>query len=162
MPPAAYPDPDRLRAANINPATGLATDYLNHYNEVAMLIATLADMPEMSDMILDWRPVGYPRHFLRSGFGDKGLAIAAWVLAERQVKQQFRLACDEVESRGPVQAFVGAGQRGGDRSRSRAHLRGHCAHRRRHKWRQGGVAARAVRSAGPGGLAVQLTPHSSL
>ena len=98
MPPAAYPDPNRLRAANINPATGLATDYLNHYNEVAMLIATLADMPEMSDMILDWRPVGYPRHFLRSGFGDKGLAIAAWVLAERHVKQQFRLACDEVES----------------------------------------------------------------
>jgi len=98
MSPAAYPDPDRLRAANINPATGLATDYLNHYNEVAMLIATLADMPEMSDMILDWRPVGYPRHFLRSGFGDKGLAIAAWVLAERQVKQQFRVACDEVES----------------------------------------------------------------
>ena len=82
MPPAAYPDPDRLRAANINPATGLATDSLNHYN----------------DVILDWRPVGYPRHFLRSGFGDKGLAIAAWVLAERQVKQQFRLACDEVES----------------------------------------------------------------
>jgi len=53
MPPAAYPDPERLRAANINPATGLATDYLNHYNEVAMLIATLADMPEMSDLILE-------------------------------------------------------------------------------------------------------------
>jgi hypothetical protein len=72
MPPVAYPDPERLRAANINPATGLATDYLNHYNEVAMLIATLADMPEMSDVILDWRPVGYPPHFRRSGFGDKG------------------------------------------------------------------------------------------
>lgn len=98
MLPAAYPDPDRLRAANINPATGLATDYLNHYNEVAMLIATLADMPEMSDAILDWRPVGYPTHFSRSGFSDKGLAIAAWVLAGRQVKQQFRIACDDVES----------------------------------------------------------------
>lgn len=98
MPSAAYPDPERLRAANINPATGLATDYLNHYNEVAMLIATLADMPEMSDVILDWRPVGYPTHFRRSGFGDKGLAIAAWVLAAREVKQHFRSACDDVES----------------------------------------------------------------
>jgi hypothetical protein len=98
MPPAAYPDPDRLRAANINPATGLATDYLNHYNEVAMLIATLADMPDMSDAILDWRPVGYPTHFGRSGFGERGLAIAAYVLAERDVKQQFRSACKDVES----------------------------------------------------------------
>ncbi len=98
MPPAAYPDPDRLRAANINPATGLATDYLNHYNEVAMLIATLADMPDMSEAILDWRPVGYPTHFRRSGFGEKGLAIAAYVLATREVKQQFRSACDDVES----------------------------------------------------------------
>ena len=98
MSPSAYPDPDRLRAANINPATGLATDYLNHYNEVAMLIAAIADMPEMSGVILDWRPVDYPTHFQRSRFGEKGLAIAAWVLAGREVKRQFRVACDEVES----------------------------------------------------------------
>jgi hypothetical protein len=99
MHPAAYPDPDRLRAANINPATGLATDYLNHYNEVAMLISSLVDMPDMSDAILDWRPVGYPTHFRISGFGEKGLAIAAWVLASREVKQKFRAACADVESK---------------------------------------------------------------
>jgi hypothetical protein len=28
----------RLRAANINPRTGLATDYLNHFNEAIMLL----------------------------------------------------------------------------------------------------------------------------
>jgi hypothetical protein len=55
-------------------------------------------MPEMSDVILDWRPVGYPTHFRRSGFGEKGLAIAAWVLAGREVKRQFRVACEDVES----------------------------------------------------------------
>lgn len=98
MSPAAYPDPERLRAANINPATGLATDYLNHYNEVAMLIATLADMPDIRGEILGWRPIGYPTHFRRSGFGEKGLAIAAYVLAPREVKQQFRSACDDVEA----------------------------------------------------------------
>lgn len=98
MSPAAYPDPERLRAANINPATGLATDYLNHYNEVAMLIATLADMPDIRGEILDWRPIGYPTHFRRSGFGEKGLAIAAYVLASREVKQQFRSACYDVEA----------------------------------------------------------------
>lgn len=99
MSPAAYPDPDRLRAANINPVTGLATDYLNHYNEVAMLISSLADMPDMGDAILDWRPVGYPTHFRISGFGEKGLAIAAWVLASREVKEKFRAACADIESK---------------------------------------------------------------
>jgi hypothetical protein len=104
MSPAAYPDPERLRAANINPATGLATDYLNHYNEVAMLIAGLSDMPDIHGEILDWRPIGYPTHFRRSGFGEKGLAIAAYLLASRDVKRQFRSACDDVEARiGAVQ-----------------------------------------------------------
>jgi hypothetical protein len=97
--PAANLSPDRLRAANINPVTGLATDYLNHYNEVAMLVATLGDMPEMSESILQWRPVGYPTHFGRSGFAERGLAIAAWVMASRQVKDQFRAAQAGLDSR---------------------------------------------------------------
>ena len=79
MPPATCQDPDRLRAANINPVTGLAT-YLNHYNEIAMLIATPGDMPDMADRVRDWRPVGYPKHFLRKGFAARGLAIAGWSL----------------------------------------------------------------------------------
>ncbi len=37
VPPAACQNPDRVRAANINPVAELAADYLNHYNEVAML-----------------------------------------------------------------------------------------------------------------------------
>ena len=104
MSPAAYPDPDRLRAANINPATGLATDYLNHYNEVAMLIATLSDIPEMRDSVLEWQPVGYPTHFARTGFSDKGLAIAAYITAPRETKAQFLAARDALESQiGDVQ-----------------------------------------------------------
>jgi hypothetical protein len=109
MPPAAYPDPDRLRAANINPATGLATDYLNHYNEVAMLIATLADIPEMRDSVLEWRPVGYPTHFARTGFADRGLAIAAYITAPRDAKVQFLAAREEIEARiGGVQGRLAA------------------------------------------------------
>ncbi|MDP3655070.1 MAG: hypothetical protein Q8R67_25705, partial [Rhodoferax sp.] len=33
-----------LRAANINPRTGLATDYLNHFNEAIMLLEMVPDM----------------------------------------------------------------------------------------------------------------------
>jgi len=99
MLPAATLSPERLRAANINPATGLATDYLNHYNEVAMLVATLEDMPDMHEAVLQWRPVGYPRHFHRSGFTERGLAIAAYVLASDAVKRDFRAAQADLDSR---------------------------------------------------------------
>lgn len=99
MPSPAFQNPDRLRAANINPVTGLATDYLNHYNEVAMLIATLADMPDMRDQVLAWTPVGYARHFGRTGFAARGLAIAGWLVADRDVKAQFRAVRAELEDR---------------------------------------------------------------
>lgn len=82
-------DAARLKAANINPATGLATDYLNHYNEVAMTIASLADAPDMRDDVLAWRPLGYPAHFLHTGFAERGLAIAAYIAAPRDVKAKF-------------------------------------------------------------------------
>lgn len=99
MPPASFQDPDRLRAANINPVTGLATDYLNHYNEVAILIGTLADMPDMAECVRDWRPVGYPTHFARTGFTERGLAIAGWLVVSRDVKAQFCAVRAELESR---------------------------------------------------------------
>jgi hypothetical protein len=82
-------DAARLKAANINPVTGLATDYLNHYNEVAMTIASLSDVPDMRVDVLAWRPLGYPAHFLHTGFAERGLAIAAYIAAPRDVKARF-------------------------------------------------------------------------
>ena len=35
----------RLADANINPATGLATDYLNHFNEAIILLDMLSKPP---------------------------------------------------------------------------------------------------------------------
>lgn len=92
-------DPGRLKAANINPATGLATDYLNHYNEIAMTIASLADLPEMREEVLGWRPLGYPAHFLRTRYADQGLAIAGYIAAPREVKAEFLAVRDELDSR---------------------------------------------------------------
>lgn len=116
MPPAATLSPERLRAANINPVTGLATDYLNHYNEVAMLIAALGDVPEMREAVLEWRPLGYPTHFRRSGFSERGLAIAAYVLASAHVKREFLAAQAELDGRIAQlqQRLIDAPERAGD------------------------------------------------
>ena len=52
-----------LRAANINPRTGLATDYLNHFNEAVMLLEMIPDMPECAEDFLGWQPLSYRRAF---------------------------------------------------------------------------------------------------
>ena len=44
----------RLAGTNINPATGLATDYLNHFNEAIMLLEMLSSCPECRVDFLGW------------------------------------------------------------------------------------------------------------
>ena len=68
-------------AANINPQTLLATDYLNHFNEVIMLIDMIADMPDCFEDIAAWAPKTYQEHFRDSSFSSKELAIAAYEYA---------------------------------------------------------------------------------
>ena len=69
-------------AANINPKTGLATDYLNHFNEAVMLLDLLPDVPECIVELIAWEPLSYAEHFAASHFKDRNLAIAAYDTAE--------------------------------------------------------------------------------
>ncbi|MEN9855704.1 MAG: hypothetical protein RL186_853 [Pseudomonadota bacterium] len=82
-------DDARLGAANIIPTTRLATDYLNVFNEVVMLIGLLPDMPEMMDDLRHWQFLTYEQHFARSGLHTKDLAILAYQHAEPGLKQVF-------------------------------------------------------------------------
>lgn len=79
-------DAAALRAANINPTTGLATDYLNHFNEVVMLMEMLPDMPDCAEDVLDWQPASYARHFELSAFKDRELAIMAYEASPRPLR----------------------------------------------------------------------------
>ena len=66
----------QLRAANINPRTGLATDYLNHFNEVLLLIENLPTLlPEMLDELLEWKPVTYREYFAKSQLPGSAAAL---------------------------------------------------------------------------------------
>jgi hypothetical protein len=90
----AWWDPDVLAAANIMPATGLATDYLNVFNEAIMLFGLLPEMPDMIDELLVWQPLSYQQHFVRSGFTAKDLAILAYENADPAIKQPFDMLSD--------------------------------------------------------------------
>lgn len=68
----------RLVEANINPDTGFATDYLNHFNEAIMLLEMLPDCPDCIGDFLAWRPMSYREHFMASNFKGRDLAIAAY------------------------------------------------------------------------------------
>src|ERR1700691_5254907 len=72
----------RLLAANINPRTGLATAYLNHFNEAIMLLEMIPDMPECSEDFLEWQPLSYSEHFTASNFKARDLAIEAYETAD--------------------------------------------------------------------------------
>jgi hypothetical protein len=78
-----------LRAANINPRTGLATDYLNHFNEAIMLLEMVPDMPECAEDFLSWRPLSYAEHFTASNFKARDLAIEAYNAADARIRDEF-------------------------------------------------------------------------
>ena len=87
-----------LSAANINPQTRLATDYINHFNEAIMLLEMIPAMPECADDFLMWEPVTYPEHFLQSNFKGRELAIAAYEAADPDVRRRFDKLCDSMTS----------------------------------------------------------------
>jgi hypothetical protein len=92
MPRQAGPDEARaarLRAANINPRTGLATDYLNHFNEAVMLLEMIPDMPECAEDFLAWHPLSYREHFMASHFKARDLAIEAYESADIIIRTEF-------------------------------------------------------------------------
>jgi len=67
-----------VKGKNINPKTLLATDYLNHFNEIHMLLGMVAEMPDCIEDIAEWKAITYQEHFENSVFQDKELAIEAY------------------------------------------------------------------------------------
>lgn len=78
-----------VKGTNINEITLLATDYLNHFNEIIMLIDMISDMPECIEDVAAWEPKSYQDHFRDSSFSDKDLAVAAYEHVPAQFRQPF-------------------------------------------------------------------------
>src|SRR5262245_3485836 len=109
----------RLRAANINPRTGLATDYLNHFNEAIMLLEMVPDMPECADDFLSWTPLAYAEHFTASNFRARDLAIEAYEKADPGVRAQFEQLTGTMTS---ILTAVGTAMRETEQEKTRIKL----------------------------------------
>ncbi len=81
-----------VSGTNINEQTLLATDYLNHFNEVVMLIEMIADMPECLEDAQAWAPKTYQDHFRDSNVADRELAVQAY----EHVPDAYRMPFEQV------------------------------------------------------------------
>jgi hypothetical protein len=109
----------QLRAANINPRTGLATDYLNHFNEAIMLLEMVPDMPECAEDFLGWQPLSYCEHFMASNFKARDLAIEAYGAADKTIRVEFENITSAMTS---ILVAVGAAMREARQDKTRATL----------------------------------------
>src|ERR1051326_5312035 len=109
----------QLRAANINPRTGLATDYLNHFNEAIMLLEMIPDMPQCAEDFLTWCPLSYCEHFMASNFKAKDLAISAYESADPDIRAEFEQITDTMTD---ILTAVGTGMRGANQDTTRGSL----------------------------------------
>ena len=93
---------DHLRAhtigTNVSQDSLLTTDYLNHFNEVVMLLHLLPTAPlEIAADLAEWKPKSYEEHFEASGFRDKALAIAGYQNSPRNIRNAFDTAIADLE-----------------------------------------------------------------
>lgn len=109
----------QLRAANINPRTGLATDYLNHFNEAIMLLEMIPDMPECAEDFLGWQPLSYSEHFMASNFKARDLAIEAYDCADIAIRTEFDKITSAMTS---ILTAVGDAMREARQDKTRARL----------------------------------------
>ena len=108
-----------LAAANINPRTGLATDYLNHFNEAIMLLEMIPDMPECAEDFLGWKPLSYAEHFIASNFKARDLAIEAYNDAHPSIRGEFDVIAANMTS---ILTAVGDAMRAARHDETRAQL----------------------------------------
>ncbi len=79
----------KAAGSNVNDKTLLATDYMNHINEIVMLMELVPDAPECLEDCKAWQPIGYQDHFRNSGIHDRDLAIAAYDWSPPEYREPF-------------------------------------------------------------------------
>ncbi len=80
---------DKVRGTNISETTLLATDYLNHFNEVVMMLDMVPAMPVFLEDLREWKPRTYQQHFREASFSDAELAVEAYDHVPLKYREPF-------------------------------------------------------------------------
>ena len=92
--PARRPEASGPGIPNINPVTGLSTDYLNHFTEVLMALELAAGIPECIADLRAWRPRTYAEHFATSRFTNRDTVIRLYQAADPSLRKQVDKVSD--------------------------------------------------------------------
>ena len=87
---------EKIAGSNLDPTTFLATDYLNHFNEVVMLLEMIPDMPEILEETKEWKPKSYKDHFIDSTIADRDIAIEAYDAVPAIYKEPFETTIGQI------------------------------------------------------------------
>jgi len=95
-PAAAAPSPvtSGRGGPNINPLTGLSTDYLNHFSEAFMVLEMASATPECLTDLRQWKPKTYAEHFAGSPFSNRDALIDAYEKADPTVREAIDRAAE--------------------------------------------------------------------
>lgn len=110
----------RAKGTNVNDRTLLATDYLNHVNEIIMLMELVPDAPECLEDCRAWQPKSYIEHFEASSIADRNLAIEAYAFSPPEFRTTFdRLTAEMHRVIGGALGSLEAAVAQGDEERAR-------------------------------------------
>lgn len=88
----------KAAGSNLDPETLLATDYLNHFNEIVMLLEMVPDMPEIMEEVKMWAPKSYCDHFRDSTIADKDIAVEAFDFVPSRFKTPFDQTVSQLDN----------------------------------------------------------------
>lgn len=87
----------KVEGTNINSRTLLATDYLNHFNEIVMTLDLVPDMPDLIEDAKEWAPKSYKDHFLESSIADNELAAECYDHVPAMYREPFDMTVMQIE-----------------------------------------------------------------
>ncbi len=74
----------------VNPASGIANDYLNQYNEILLLVENMPILlPDMIDDLLSWKPKTYKDYFDSSPLPGSQSAIYIYQALTSAFREKF-------------------------------------------------------------------------
>lgn len=93
---ALCPEASGRGIPNINPVTGLSTDYLNHFTEALMALEMAAEIPECLDDLKAWTPKSYKEHFAASRFTNRDVVIDLYRSAPQALRREADRLADAI------------------------------------------------------------------
>ena len=91
----------RLAGTNINEQSFLATDYLNHFSELVLLLNLIPERPDCLDDARAWTPKTYEEYFAEGQFTYSTLAMKAYAIAPSEFKIPFETTVERLNSQIP-------------------------------------------------------------